>query len=214
MNERAFHSYRPSAGHGLAHDPLNSIVAPRPIGWIGTQNAAGIANLAPYSFFNLFSYRPPIIGFCSGGEKDSVANVRATGMFTWNLVSRDLADVMNATSIEVGNEVDEFALVGLERLPSVEIVAPRVAASPVQFECRVTEILDLRTLAGTPSGNIMVFGEVVHIHIDPVHIVDGLYRTTSAAPIVRGGGPADYFEIGEANHFLMTRPKRPKTDRA
>src|SRR6188768_4010464 len=141
LSDHLFHSYVPREGHGLAHDPLTAIVAPRPIGWISTVNTAGIANLAPYSFFNLFSYRPPIIGFSSTGEKDSLANVRATGMFTWNLVSRDLAEAMNATSAEVEGDVDEFVLAGLERLPSVEITAPRVAGSPVQFECRVTEII-------------------------------------------------------------------------
>jgi flavin reductase (DIM6/NTAB) family NADH-FMN oxidoreductase RutF len=207
MNQSSFHSYRPAEGHGLAHDPLNAIVAPRPIGWIGTVSDTGVANLAPYSFFNLFSYRPPIIGFSSSGEKDSLANVRATGAFTWNLVSRALAEAMNLTSAPVGAEVDEFALAGLEKLPSLEIAAPRVARSPVQFECRVTEILRLRTLSDTPSNNWMVFGEVVHVHIDPACLADGVYRTAAAVPVSRGGGPADYFAIGEDALFHMDRPR-------
>ena len=74
-----FHVYEPRNGHGLAHDPLNSIVAPRPIGWISSLSSSGIRNLAPYSFFNLFNYTPPIIGFASIGWKDSVANINATG---------------------------------------------------------------------------------------------------------------------------------------
>lgn len=207
MSQDSFHSYRPAEGHRLAHDPLNAIVAPRPIGWIGTVSETGQHNLAPYSFFNLFSYRPPIIGFSSSGEKDSLRNVRATGVFTWNLVSRVLADAMNATSAEVGSEVDEFVLAGLEKLPSLEIAASRVASSPVQFECRVTEILRLKTLSDTPSNNWMVFGEVVHIHIDPACLADGVYRTTAAVPIARGGGPADYFEIRDDTLFLMSRPR-------
>ena len=81
-------------------------------------------NLAPYSFFNLFNYRPPIIGFSSMGWKDSVANIAATGEFVWNLVTRDLAEAMNATSASVAADVDEFALAGLETAPS-RLVKPR-----------------------------------------------------------------------------------------
>lgn len=207
MSAQEFHSYRPLDGHRLAHDPLNSLVAPRPIGWIGTVSKDGVANLAPYSFFNLFCYRPPLVGFSSGGEKDSLVNARDTGSFTWNLVSRDLAEAMNATSAEVGDQIDEFALAGLEKLASIEIDAPRVAASPVQFECKVTEIHHLTTLSGEASPYWMVFGEVVHIHIDPAHIFDGVYRTTSAAPVSRGGGPADYFEVRDDTLFQMRRPR-------
>ena len=206
MNVPAFHSYRPADGHGLAHNPLNAIIAPRPIGWIGTMSAAGVRNLAPYSFFNLFAYRPPIVGFSSAGEKDSLVNARDTGVFTWNLVSRALAEAMNATSAQVGAETDEFDLAGLESLPSTEIAAPRVAASPVQFECRVTEIHPLRGLSGEESGNIMVFGEVVHVHIDPACLHEGIYRTTDPMPVARGGGLADYYEIREDTMFFMTRP--------
>jgi flavin reductase (DIM6/NTAB) family NADH-FMN oxidoreductase RutF len=206
LSETTFHSYVPGEGHGLAHDPLNAIVAPRPIGWISTVDAQGVPNLAPYSFFNLFSYRPPIIGFSSSGEKDSLANARATREFVWNLVSRDLAEAMNASSAEVRAGIDEFALAGLETLPSLDVAPPRVAGSPVQFECKVTQILRLEAANGTPSDNWIVFGEAVRIHIDPAHIVDGIYRTASARPVVRGGGPADYFEIGEDARFLMRRP--------
>lgn len=207
MRKRVFHSYRPADGHGLAHEPLNALVAPRPIGWIGTVGADGVPNLAPYSFFNLFCYRPPIVGFSSDGEKDSVANARETGAFTWNLVSRDLAEAMNESSASVARDIDEFDLAGLAMAPGVDVVAPRVADSPVQFECRVTEIINLKTLSGEPSPNIMVFGEVVRIHIDTAHIVDGVYRTTSAIPVARGGGTGDYFAITPETHFHMARPR-------
>jgi flavin reductase (DIM6/NTAB) family NADH-FMN oxidoreductase RutF len=207
MPDRAFHSYRPAQGHGLAHDPLNSIVAPRPIGWISTVSRDGVPNLAPYSFFNLFSYRPPIIGFSSGGEKDSLVNARATGEFVWNLVSRDLAEAMNETSAEVRPDVDEFARAGLAALPSSDVAAPRVGPSAVQFECKVTQILRLTDSHGADSANWVVFGEVVHVHIDPAHIVDGIYRTASPRPVARGGGPADYFEITEEARFQIARPK-------
>ena len=122
------HFYRPSEGHRLPHDPFNAIVAPRPIGWIGTLGVDGRRNLAPYSFFNAFNYRPPIVGFASIGHKHTVTNLEATGEFTWNLVTRGLAGQMNATSTL--SDVDEFELAGLEAEESVEIAAPRVAASP------------------------------------------------------------------------------------
>ncbi|MBK0432777.1 flavin reductase family protein, partial [Klebsiella pneumoniae] len=77
--------YQPAEGHGLPHDPLNAIVGPRPIGWIASLDSAGQRNLAPYSFFNCFNYRPPIIGFASGGWKDSVQNIVETKEFVWNL---------------------------------------------------------------------------------------------------------------------------------
>ncbi len=197
-----WHFYEPAQGHGLAHDPLNAIVAPRPIGWIATLSAAGRRNLAPYSFFNLFSYRPPIIGFCSSGAKDSLANARATGEFVWNLATRDLAAAMNASSAMT--DADEFTLAGLETLPSARVAAPRVARSPVQFECKVTQIVQLRDHGGADLPGWLVLGEVVAIHIDTALLEGGVYQTARAHPIMRGGGPADYFEVGE--RFAMRRP--------
>ncbi len=197
-----WHFYEPAQGHGLAHDPLNAIVAPRPIGWIATLSAAGRRNLAPYSFFNLFSYRPPIIGFCSSGAKDSLANARATGEFVWNLATRDLAAAMNASSAMT--DADEFTLAGLETLPSARVAAPRVARSPVQFECKVTQIVQLRDHGGADLPGWLVLGEAVAIHIDTALLEGGVYQTARAHPIMRGGGPADYFEVGE--RFAMRRP--------
>lgn len=208
MPEQYF--YEPRDGHatvpGLRHDPLNAIVAPRPIGWIGSQAADGTRNLAPYSFFNLFNYRPPLIGFSSTGWKDSAANIAATGEFVWNLVTRDLAEAMNATSAGVGAEVDEFALAGLETAPSRLVKVPRVAASPVAFECRHTQTLRLETKEGRELDQWLILGEVVGIHIAPGLIQDGAYRTAAARPVSRGGGPADYFEAREDALFRMPRP--------
>jgi flavin reductase (DIM6/NTAB) family NADH-FMN oxidoreductase RutF len=206
LSDHPFHSYVPREGHGLAHDPLNAIVAPRPIGWISTVNAEGAANLAPYSFFNLFSYRPPIIGFSSGGEKDSLVNARATGEFVWNLTGRAQAEAMNITSANVPPGSDEFDLAGLGKLPSQHVRAPRVAGSPVQFECRVTQIIRLDDASGAQTNNWMVFGEAIRIHIDPVYIVDGVYQTALARPITRGGGTGDYFETTQDRLFRMVRP--------
>ena len=205
-SDHPFHSYAPREGHGLAHDPLNAIVAPRPIGWISTVSEAGIANLAPYSFFNLFSYRPPIIGFSSGGEKDSLVNARATGEFVWNLAGRAQAEAMNLTSATVPLGQDEFDLAGLEKLPSELVRAPRVAGSPVQFECKVTQIIRLDDATGAQTSNWMVFGEAIRIHIDPACIVDGVYQTALARPITRGGGTGDYFDTTQDGLFQMKRP--------
>lgn len=202
-----FHFYEPEHGHGLPHDPLNAIVAPRPIGWISTVSAAGVRNLAPYSFFNLFNYRPPIIGFSSMGWKDSVANVAATGEFVWNLATRAQAEAMNASSASVGAEVDEFALAGLAALPSARVRPDRVAGSPVQFECRLTQLVRLETKEGTALDQWLVLGEAVGVHIDRAMLEDGIYQTARPRPILRGGGPADYFAITEAALFRMPRPR-------
>jgi flavin reductase (DIM6/NTAB) family NADH-FMN oxidoreductase RutF len=202
----AIHSYDPKTGHGLKHDPLNAIVAPRPIGWISTVSAAGLRNLAPYSFFNAFNYRPPIIGFSSTGWKDSVRNIEETGQFVWNLATRPLAGAVNASSAAVPEDVDEFALAGLTPAPSRRVTPPRVAESPVAFECRLTQLIRLTDAQGRPVDAWLTLGEVVMVHIDQALLVDGVYDTVAAEPILRGGGPADYFGIGEAEKFQMFRP--------
>lgn len=200
-----FHFYEPASGHGLPHDPMNAIVGPRPIGWISSESADGVRNLAPYSFFSLFNYRPPIIGFSSIGWKDSVRNINETREFVWNLATRAQAEEMNASSAMVGPEVDEFTLAGLETLPSRIVAPPRVAGSPVHLECRATQILRLENKEGAAIDTWMVLGEVVGVHIDPALLDDGIYQTARARPILRAGGPADYFELGEM--FRMARPQ-------
>ena len=202
-----FHVYEPRDGHGLAHDPLNAIVAPRPIGWISTRSATGVHNLAPYSFFNLFNYKPPIVGFASIGWKDSVANIQATGEFAWNLVTAPLAEAMNATSAMVPAEQDEFELARLTPAPSTLIKAPRVAESPVSFECRLSQLIRLTDTKGTATDTWLTLGEVVAVHIHPDLIRDGVYDTAAAAPIMRGGGAADYFRLEPGARFQMWRPK-------
>ena len=202
----AIHSYDPKVGHGLKHDPLNAIVAPRPIGWISTVSATGVRNLAPYSFFNAFNYRPPIIGFSSTGWKDSVRNIEETGQFVWNLATRPLAKAVNVTSATVPSDVDEFALAGLTPAPSQRVTPPRVAESPVAFECRLTQLIRLTDAEGHPVDAWLTLGEVVMVHIDQALLTDGVYDTVAAEPILRGGGPADYFGIGEDQKFQMFRP--------
>lgn len=204
------HFYEPKTGHGLPHDPFNAIVGPRPIGWISSRNAAGELNLAPYSFFNGFNYVPPIIGFSSIGRKDSLRNVEQTGEFAWNLATRPLAEAMNISCTAVGPEVDEFVLAGLTPAPSRIISVPRVAESPVSFECRLTQIIQLRDAQGGEIDSYLVLGEVVGVHIARHLLVEGIYDTASAQPILRGGGPADYFTIEPESKFKMYRPKAPQ----
>ena len=201
------HFYEPSAGHGLAHDPFNALVAPRPIGWISSRSRDGVLNLAPYSFFNAFNYTPPLVGFASIGYKDSVRNIEETGEFGWNLATRPLADAMNQSCAAVGPEVDEFQLAGLTPEPSRVIGVPRVKETPVSFECRLSQILRLTGADGTETDTWMVFGEVVGVHIARHLLKDGVYQTADAEPILRGGGPADYFGIGPDTFFQMYRPK-------
>ncbi len=199
------HFYRPAEGHRLPHDPFNAIVGPRPIGWIGTLSPTGARNLAPYSFFNALCYTPPLVGFASTERKDSARNAELTGEFTWNLVTRALAEQMNACSTTAS--VDEFDAAGLEAAASVEIAAPRVAASPVSFECRVADILPLRGADGRESRSILTIGEVVAVHIDESLLLDGIYQTELAHPVLRGGGPTAYFEVLAEGRFDMVRPR-------
>ena len=201
-----FNFYEPAAGHGLPHDPFNALVAPRPIGWISSIAADGTHNLAPYSFFNAFNYTPPIVGFASVGYKDSVANIEATGEFCWNLATRDLAEPMNESCAPVEASVDEFELAGLTPAASRVIGAPRVAEAPVSFECRVSQVLRLTGADGSQTDTWMVFGEVVGVYIAKHLLVDGIYDTAAAHPILRAGGPADYFEISADQRFQMHRP--------
>ena len=200
------HFYEPRAGHGLPHDPFNAIVGPRPIGWISTRSHTGVPNLAPYSFFNAFNYTPPIVGFASIGYKDTVRNVEETGEFCWNLATRALAGRMNATCATVPPEVDEFALAGLTPAASRLVRVPRVAEAQVSFECRLTQLIQLQGADGQEVPSWLVLGDVVGVHIDRALLKDGVYDTAHAGHILRGGGPADYFEIGPAQLFRMARP--------
>ena len=207
MDDRYF--YQPAQGHGLPHDPFNAIVGPRPIGWISTRTAQGGLNLAPYSFFNAFNYTPPLIGFSSQGRKDTLRNIEHNGEFVWNLATRPLAEAMNASCAPAPPDVNEFELAGLTPAPSTIVAVPRVLESPVSFECKCSEIIRLKTASGADTNGWLVMGEVVGVHIAQALLRDGIYDTAGSQTILRGGGPADYFEIGPDNLFRMTRPDYP-----
>jgi flavin reductase (DIM6/NTAB) family NADH-FMN oxidoreductase RutF len=200
------HFYRPAEGTGLPHDPFNAIVGPRPIGWISSHSADGVLNLAPYSFFNGFNYHPPVIGFASIGWKDSVANIDATGEFVWNLATRELATAMNVTAATLAPQEDEFATSAMTPVPSAAVGVPRVLESPVNFECVLTQLVQLKDSSGQEISTWLVLGQVVAVHIDRQWLNDGVYDTAGPRPILRGGGPADYSEVRPDTMFTMTRP--------
>jgi flavin reductase (DIM6/NTAB) family NADH-FMN oxidoreductase RutF len=197
--------YRPADGHGLPHNPFNAIVTPRPIGWISTRGADGSDNLAPYSFFNAVAYVPPQVMFAStsakedrGDTKDSVANIRETGVFCVNIVEYAMRDAMNQTSGPWPRETDEFALAGIDRTDCETIPCSRVAGAPAALECRLTRIVQLEGAA-----NFAVFGEVIGVHMRDDCLKDGEFDVLSFNPLTRMGY-RDYSVIREK--FSLKRP--------
>ncbi|MCK0198588.1 flavin reductase family protein [Ancylobacter sp. 6x-1] len=173
--------------HGLPHRPLKAIVTPRPIGWISTLAPDGTANLAPYSFFNLLSEEPDIVGFSSSGAKHSMRNAEASGEFVCNLATLPLLEQVNLTSKPIPASASEFDLAGLEQAPSRLVKAPRVAAAPCALECRYIETIRLKGADGREAGTFLVLGEVIGVHIDERFIEDGLLKAERMQPIARGG---------------------------
>lgn len=197
--------YRPEEGHGLPHNPFNAIVSPRPIGWISTRGSDGQDNLAPYSFFNAVAYVPPQVMFAStsakddrGDTKDSVANIRDTGVFCVNIVEYAMRDAMNVTSGTWDRTVDEFAHAGIERAACTTIACSRVALAPASLECKLTQIVQLPGAA-----NFAVFGEVVGVHLRDNCLTDGVFDVTTFQPLARLGYK-DYTKVEEV--FSLTRP--------
>jgi len=190
--------YRPEDGHGLPHNPFNAIVAPRPIGWISSRGSDGVNNIAPYSFFNAVAYVPPQVMFASNGNKDSVRNIRETGVFCTNVVAHEMRHVMNATSATLPREVDEFDHAGLEHAECATIACARVKGAPASMECRVTHILELEG-----ADNFAVFGEVTGVHIREDCLVEGMFDVTRFNPLSRLGY-RDYATVREV--FTLPRP--------
>ncbi|MFT4150405.1 MAG: flavin reductase family protein [Paracoccaceae bacterium] len=189
--------YRPAEGHGLPHNPFNAIVTPRPIGWISSRGAGG-DNLAPYSFFNAAAYVPPQVVFSSTGTKDSLTNIRETGVFAVNIVEEAMLHRMNETSAPVARDVDEFALAGIGKAQCREIDCPHVAGAPAVLECRVVQVVQL-----LGRDNWLVHGEVVGIHLRDDCLVGGRFDVTRFRPVSRLGY-RDYAIVGEV--FELARP--------
>jgi len=191
---------------------LNS-VAPRPIAWVSTVSASGQPNLAPFSFFNCVCTVPPLLAFAPGlrppkragsatGEpKDTLRNIRETKEFVISIVTYDLAEAMNQTSGEYDSSINEFELARIASAPSQVVSVPRVAASPVSFECKLYQILDF---SPSPESSSLVIGEIVSIHVDQEHVKDGKLDRDSLDLIGRMGG-IQYTRTTQ--RFEMVRPK-------
>ncbi len=197
--------YRPEDGHGLPHNPFNAIVTPRPIGWISSRGSDGHDNLAPYSFFNAVAYVPPQVMFASTGSKpdrgetkDSVSQIRETGVFCVNVVEYAMRDVMNQTSGTWDRDVDEFAHAGIARAECETIGCARVAEAPANLECQLVDIIALRG-----QSNFMVIGEVTGVHLRDDCVVDGRFDISRYQPLARLGY-RDYTRVTEL--FSLTRP--------
>jgi len=197
--------YRPEDGHGLPHNPFNAIVSPRPIGWISTRGSDGSENLAPYSFFNAVAYVPPQVMFAStsakpdrGGTKDSMANIRETGVFCANIVEYKMCDAMNQSSGAWDRETDEFALAQIGKAACETIACARVATAPAALECKLTKIVEL-----PGEANFVAFGEVTGIHLRDDCLVDGIFDVLRFNPLARLGYQ-DYCVVREK--FSLKRP--------
>lgn len=197
--------YRPEDGHGLPHNPFNALIIPRPIGWISTRSPDGVNNLAPYSFFNGTAYDPPQVMFATTGAKpdqtdtkDSLANIRETGVFCVNIVEYSARDAMNTSSEALGKDVDEFTHAGLAAAECGTINCPRVADAPAALECKLTQIVDL-----PGAFNRLVLGEVTGIHIRDNCLKDGRFDITTFQPLARLGY-RDYTHVTEV--FELARP--------
>jgi flavin reductase (DIM6/NTAB) family NADH-FMN oxidoreductase RutF len=194
--------------HNLPYDPFKSCVIPRPIGWISTLSREGVANLAPYSQFQNVTFSPPIVMFSAnqdtkGRRKDSVRNAEETGEFVWNMATYALRDAVNISAEELPPEVDEFERAGLLKAPSRIVKAPRVAASPIQFECKYLNTL---RFPGAPYFGTadVVFGQVVAVHIaDEVITAEGMVDVLKMQPLARMGY-YDYTYVD--NKFSMIIP--------
>jgi flavin reductase (DIM6/NTAB) family NADH-FMN oxidoreductase RutF len=192
----------------VSPNPFKACVVPRPIGWISTLSAAGVPNLAPFSFFNAIGESPPLVMFCAngqhvdGGEKDSLRNARETGEFVVNLATWTLRDAVNRSSAAVGRGVDEFQLAGLTPAPSLRVGPARVSESPVSLECVVSDIYD-QPFDPSQELGCMVIGRVLGMHLADDILIDGRVSIGRLQPIARLG----YREYAAVERiFTMARP--------
>ncbi len=186
---------------------------PRPIAWVSTVDEQGVRNLAPYSYFGVFSSKPPILGFSpstsarTGGAKDTLRNVQAIPEAVVHLVPFHLAHKMNITTGEFAPEIDEIALAGLETIPSERVRPPRIAGTPVQAECRIRQVIPL---GDNPGAGQLVLAEIVLLHLDEAILDEkGLPDPRKMDVIARLGG-FWYARIQAQNLFWMKQPRDPE----
>ncbi|PCE65890.1 flavin reductase family protein [Sediminicola luteus] len=185
---------------------LTSVVIPRPIAWVGSQDAEGVHNLAPFSFFNVISHDPPhIMISCvnpKGNLKDTARNILSQKQFTVNLVTRPLLEKMNTTAATIPANECEFELAGLTPLPGEYVNAPRVAESQVQFECTLAKDF---TLTGATGGATVLIGKIEKIHLNDV-IHDGTGRIDAEKYLAVGKLEKHNYYTPEGK-FGLSRPK-------
>lgn len=197
--------YEPAKNdHGFRHNPMKALVAPRPIGWISTRSAKGEVNLSPYSFFNLFSVQPDIVGFASEGRKDALTFAEETGEFVCNLASWDLREAVHETAAPVPRGENEMALAGLESAPCQLVAVPRVKDSPIALECKWLKTVPMDPLDGSDGRYLLVLGQVVGVHIADEFIRDGMVDTAAMKPVARAGY-FEYFLADESVKFAIRR---------
>lgn len=185
---------------------LVGVVTPRPIAWVTTLSQAGVVNLAPFSFFNAFGANPPIVVFSptlrrDGTKKDTLNNIEWSREFVINAAVEGLAEQINQSSKELPPDESEVTLTGLEVAPSAKVKPPRLAASPVNMECVLEQVVPYG--AGAISANLVI-GRVVYIHIaDSVLDERGKVDPRKLRTIARLGG--DYY-CRSTDLFEMKRP--------
>lgn len=190
----------------LAYKLLTGVVVPRPVAWISTCSDDGIVNVAPFSSFNYVSHTPPMLAVNisvqdDGVLKDTARNIKANGEFVVNVAARSSLDLMNATSALYPPDASEAEHLGIELVPGQLVRTPRVAQSPVQMECRLSQIVPLGR-----GINTLYIGEIVMFHLDP-SVYDGRHVDSVAIdPVARLGGPF-YAALGEV--FKRPRPPAP-----
>jgi flavin reductase (DIM6/NTAB) family NADH-FMN oxidoreductase RutF len=195
-----------------AYKILIGSVVPRPIAWVSSLSLDGVANLAPFSFFNVVCANPPILSFApmrraDGTTKDTLNNITATGEFVVNIVSERLAEAVNASSKQLPPDESEFDFTGLTALPSRLVKPPRVGESLIQFECRVQEII---TVSTEPLGGSLVLGRIVAMHLDDSVYQGGRITLESLQPIGRCAGQTfcrvtDTFELNRPDATYIGR---------
>lgn len=190
------------------HALLTPLIAPRPIAFVSTVSAEGVGNLAPFSFFAMGGQNPQGVAICPtadrhGNPKDTLRNIRATGEFTINIVSREMAELVNQASTPYPPEVDEFDVTGFTRMPSAVVKPPRVAESPAALECRVFQVIPQ---GEGPLHGTWVLGEVLHVWVrDDVLGADGRPDTAKVHPAARMGRD-EWAHVTPETIFRLTRP--------
>lgn len=195
-----------SESHGLPHNPWLALVVPRPIGWISSVSADGIANLAPYSCFNAIAGNPPFLMFSSDSPKDSIRNIEETGYFCANVATYSLREEMIRSSVAFPPDVDEFVAAGLTPVACNNIPVMRVAETPIAIECRLSQVITLTPSTGALCTNRIAIGEVVGIHIDESVLRDGLVDVELLQPLGRMG----YLEYTVPPRSFEMRRLEPK----